>query len=217
MLWEPPSPVVFGPNPVEALSVSQGDEGISLRLSVSGSVVEDIMVFGAAPCSAGRKKCRNVAYLGLLPAPVGGVSDITEMYVKRYGEPEPGKRVFIRTRQQRNGWEGHHKDTSEVVPAKPVVAVMQRRCGEMGMLLGLNELHGLHRLQEDAVAGRGASGMLKPCTREQYRGYTVVSPSQCRRDTGSPSRIWGIGPMRRLCALAKVRRSGHWRELWHGS
>ena len=54
-------------------------------------------------------------FLGLLPAPVGGESDITELYVARYGEPEPGKRVFIRTQQQREGWEDHPCDVSGVV------------------------------------------------------------------------------------------------------
>ena len=77
------------------------------------------MVFGQAPCSAGRMKRRNVAYLGLLPTPEGGVSDITELYVARYGEPKPGEKVFIVTRQQKNGWEREDKVTSEIVPGKP--------------------------------------------------------------------------------------------------
>ena len=77
------------------------------------------MVFGQAPCSAGRMKRRNVSYLGLLPTPEGGVSDIPELYVARYGEPKPGEKVFIVTRQQKNGWEGEDKVTSEIVPKKP--------------------------------------------------------------------------------------------------
>jgi hypothetical protein len=64
-------------------------------------------------------KRRNVSYLGLLPAPEGGVSDITELYVARYGEPKPGEKVFIVTRQQKNGWEREDKVTSEIVPGKP--------------------------------------------------------------------------------------------------
>jgi hypothetical protein len=64
-------------------------------------------------------KRRNVAYLGLLPAPLEGVSDITELYVASYGEPKAGEKVFIVTRQQKDGWEGHEQETNEVVPAKP--------------------------------------------------------------------------------------------------
>jgi len=77
------------------------------------------MVFGQAPCSAGRNKRRNVAYLGLLPPPTDGVSDITDIYIARYGAPKPGTKVFIVTRQQQNGWEGPLKETSDIVPRTP--------------------------------------------------------------------------------------------------
>src|ERR1035437_1410962 len=104
LLW-PPEPVVFGPNPVEGLSIGEEQGWMRLRVRVVGPVVGDIMVFGAAPCSAGRKKWRNGAYLGLLPAPGGEGSGITGLDVERDGEPKAGERVFIRTRQQRDGWE----------------------------------------------------------------------------------------------------------------
>jgi hypothetical protein len=64
-------------------------------IGLTGPVTEKIMVFGQAPCSAGRMKRRNVSYLGLLPAAKDRVSDITELYVARYGEPKPGEKVFI--------------------------------------------------------------------------------------------------------------------------
>lgn len=116
-LWDPPAPVAFGLNPVGQLVISNGDDGMRLLLRVAGPVTEDIMVFGQAPCSAGRTKRRNVAYLGLLPAPQNGLSDITDLYFARYGEPGPGKKVFVVTRQQQDGWEGFDKVTSERVPA----------------------------------------------------------------------------------------------------
>jgi hypothetical protein len=74
------------------------------------------MVFGQAPCSAGLSKRRNVAFLGLLPPPQNGLSDITAMYIARYGEPRPGEKVFIVTRQQKDGWEGFDKETRERIP-----------------------------------------------------------------------------------------------------
>jgi hypothetical protein len=164
-------------------------------------LVEDIMVFGAAPCSAGRKKCRNVAYLGLLPVPVGGESDITEMYVERYGEPKPGERVFIRTRRQRNGWEGYNKDTSEVVPAEVVVEAVQIRSPKAEI-----------RRPNRAGWGCIAPGMHKGAIPGHRRSCTGAVPS----GQGGPRRLWKVGPVGRLCALAEARRSGHWRELWHG-
>jgi hypothetical protein len=208
LLW-PPDPVVFQPSPVAGLSVGEEQGRIRLKVRVVGPVVGDIMVFGAKPCSAGRKKWRNGAYLGLLPAPVGEESDITELYVERYGEPKAGERVFIRTRQQRGGWEDDDKDISDVVRAKAAVAT--RRRGRGGMLVGLNELNGLnglHELQKGAVAGRVG----KRCTREQYRSFPIPAPWQCRRGEGGECRMqnaeWrrGRGPA-----------EGHWRELWHGS
>jgi hypothetical protein len=118
-LWEVPAPVVFDTNPVGRLTPLNGENGVRLLLNVTGPVTEDIMVFGQAPCSAGRSKRRNVAYLGLLPAPQDGMSDITDLYIARYGEPRPGEKVFIVTRQQKDGWEGDDYETSEIVPEKP--------------------------------------------------------------------------------------------------
>ena len=37
----------------------------------------------------------------------------------RYGEPGVGQKVFIVTRQQKDGWEGFDHVTSEIVPPKP--------------------------------------------------------------------------------------------------
>jgi hypothetical protein len=92
-----------------------------MLLKAHGPVTDDVLVFGQAPCSAGRSKRRNVAYLGLLPPPKDGVSDITDIYIARYGAPKPGTKVFIVTRQQQNGWEGALKETSDIVPPAPEV------------------------------------------------------------------------------------------------
>ena len=119
MLLTPPVPVVFGPNPVAQLIITSGQNGVRLFLSISGPVAEDIMVFGQAPCNSGRRKRRNVCYLGLLPAPQAGLSDITALSLGRYGEPAAGQRVFIVTRQQKDGWEGFDHETHEIVPDKP--------------------------------------------------------------------------------------------------
>jgi hypothetical protein len=118
---ELPEPVSLLPNPVGALSIIASEQGVRLLLTVTGPITEDIMVFGQAPCSAGRSKRRNVSYLGLMPAPVDGMSDITALYVARYGAPPPGTKVFIVTRQQKNGWEGQDKETREIVPGTPTI------------------------------------------------------------------------------------------------
>lgn len=116
---EPPARVVFGLSAVGELVAENTDTGVRLRVRVTGELNEDVMVFGQEPCSAGRSKRRNVAYLGLLPPPVNGWSDITHLYQARFGEPRPGTRVFIVTCQQKDGWKGMDRETSALVPDRP--------------------------------------------------------------------------------------------------
>jgi hypothetical protein len=116
-LWEPPARVVFGLSPVRELMITHDEDGVRLFLRLASAPTEDIMVFGQAPCSAGRNKRRNVSYLGLLPPAVGGLSEITQLYRARFGEPQPGTKVFIVTCQQKNGWKGMDQESSEVVPS----------------------------------------------------------------------------------------------------
>lgn len=104
MLLDPPHPVHFGLNPAVTLAFHTTGGRLALKLSLSEPVLGDIMIFGAAPCSPGRMKCRNVTYLGLLPAPVRGLNDITRMYRKLFGLPPAGARIFIRIQQQLDGW-----------------------------------------------------------------------------------------------------------------
>jgi hypothetical protein len=119
MLLLPPEPVVFDPNPVGQLVITNDDSGVRLLVKVSGPMTADIMVFGQAPCSQGRMKRRNVSYLGLLSAAQNGLSEVTALYVARFGQPHPGQKVFIVTRQQKDGWEDYDKETNEIVPEKP--------------------------------------------------------------------------------------------------
>jgi hypothetical protein len=116
---EPPARVAFGPSVVGVLVAENTDAGVRLRVRLTGELNEDVMVFGQEPCSAGRSKRRNVAYLGLLPPPVNGWSDIIHLYRARYGEPRPGTRVFIVTCQQKDGWKGIDRETSALVPDRP--------------------------------------------------------------------------------------------------
>ena len=44
------------------------------------------------------------------------MSDITDLYVARFGVPPAGTKVFIRTQQHINGWDDLPKQTSAVVP-----------------------------------------------------------------------------------------------------
>jgi hypothetical protein len=118
-LLEPPPRVMFDLSPVRQLVSTNDEHGVHLFLKLAALPTEDIMVFGQAPCSAGRTKRRNVSYLGLLPPSVDGMSEITDLYKAKFGEPRPGTKVFIVTCQQKNGWKGFDQESSAIIPDGP--------------------------------------------------------------------------------------------------
>ena len=127
-LLDPPPRPEFGPNPVVALTATNGPGAIALKLSLSEAPKEDIMVFASPPCNAGRSYCSNFGFIGLLPAADESVSDITRLYLRKLRELKKlkryrhvalaGSRVFVRAVQQVNGWEDkrHMFVSSAVVP-----------------------------------------------------------------------------------------------------
>lgn len=130
----PPPQPRFGANPVGSLHVTGVGEGISLRLSVSGTPAEEIMVFASPPYKAGRTYCGDYRFIGLLPVPVEGMSDITRLYIKKFGVPPPNTRVFIRAWQEVNGWEcrAGMRLTNALVPPRGGAADSQKRGRAVG-------------------------------------------------------------------------------------
>jgi len=122
-LLDPPPLPAFRPNPVAGFVIREVKGGISLKLKVAPDIRwdarparEDLMVSAWAPCNAGVDKNRHYAFLGLLPTPRGGMSEITKLYLKKLKEwrklkdksyhiPPEGSRIFIRVWQQTDGWE----------------------------------------------------------------------------------------------------------------
>ena len=115
---DPPPEPKFGVNPKVALQIKITSKGPSLKLGVSGTPTEDIMVFASPPWKAGRTYCGDYRFIGLLPALVEHVSEITRLYIKKFGVPPPNTRVFIRTWQVVDGWEdrGQKQLTNDLVP-----------------------------------------------------------------------------------------------------
>jgi len=60
-------------------------------------------IAGAAPVRTGVRCVQHFPFLGLLPPPTDGWSDITELYVARYGVPKVGTAIWIRTCQHIDG------------------------------------------------------------------------------------------------------------------
>jgi hypothetical protein len=114
----PPSRVPsFSLNPVAEVAVTNTGGDISIKLRVPSQPGQYTLVQAAAPVSTGVRCVQQFRFLELLPEPVDGWSDITERYVAWFGVSPVGTAVFIRTRQQIDGWMDLPKVTSAVVPA----------------------------------------------------------------------------------------------------
>ena len=121
LLMDPPKREKLKPNPVGELEIlNQGGE-ITLRLRVPRAPARHTFVLGSRWCSRGIwTRGNKFAIIGELPEAVRGWSNITDDYVKAFGVPPVGWRVFIRTRQLINGWQDEYKETcADVPPPEP--------------------------------------------------------------------------------------------------
>ena len=107
------------------------------------------------PASAGRMKRRNVAYLGLLPPPKDGMSDITGIYIAKYGAARLGTKIFIVTCQQKNGWKGTDKETNEIVPG---ITAVQQAAAEASLGAGQGGLAVGAPLDDEVEGGQHHEG-----------------------------------------------------------
>src|ERR1035437_328005 len=113
----PPSFPQFLDNPVGALVITNVAGVISLKLGCPNQPGNNTIVRATSPCSQGIANCEDYRILGVLPAPVQGSCDITNLYTARYGAPPVGTKVFVAVNQNVNGWEDMPEETSGIVPA----------------------------------------------------------------------------------------------------
>jgi hypothetical protein len=106
----------FDASQIGELVVTNTGGAIDLKLSVPSAPTARILVLGTHPRSAGVTFAKHFTVLGVLPPAEAGYSNITDLYVARYGKPSVGTRVFIRTRQLLDGWEDAPKQTAAIVP-----------------------------------------------------------------------------------------------------
>ena len=100
----PPAEPVFSQNPVDELAATFTGGTFILKLRVPGPTAQYTLVYGAAPVRSAVRYVHHFPFLGLLPPPKDGWSDITELYVARYGVPKAGTAIWIRTCQHIDGW-----------------------------------------------------------------------------------------------------------------
>jgi hypothetical protein len=100
----PPAQPVFRLNPVVELVITNTGGKITLKLRVPSPPAQYTLVQGAAPVRTAVRYVQHFPFLGLLPPPTDGWSDITALYVGRYGVPKAGTAIWIRTCQHIDGW-----------------------------------------------------------------------------------------------------------------
>ncbi len=94
----------FKKNPVDELTASFVGGVFTLRLRVPSPPAQYTLVYGAGPVRSAVRHVQHFQFLGLLPPPKDGWSDITELYVSRFGVPKPNWAVWIRTCQHIDGY-----------------------------------------------------------------------------------------------------------------
>ena len=86
------------------MAVSYPGGKFTLQLRVDGMPEHLILVQGARPVRSGVRLVQHFPLLGLLPPPVDGWSNITELYVARFAEPKPGTAIWIPVCRHIDGW-----------------------------------------------------------------------------------------------------------------
>jgi hypothetical protein len=115
----PPAKPVFDPNPVVELAITNTGGKITLKLRVSSPPAQYTLVQGARPVGNAVRCVQHFPFLGLLPPPIDGWSDITELYVARYGIPKAGRAIWVRACQHIDGW----TDVPKVVHARVLAPI----------------------------------------------------------------------------------------------
>ena len=100
----PPARPFFDGNPVVELAIANSGGKITLKLRVPSPPVQYTLVYAAAPVGSAVRYVRLFPFLGLLPPPKDGWSDITDLYVARFGVPKPNQAIWVRICQHIDGW-----------------------------------------------------------------------------------------------------------------
>jgi hypothetical protein len=119
-----PPPERPAPRPLlQELIITNRRGHISLKLRLAGVPAGRYTVWGARPCNRGVSGAPKCPRLGPLPPAVNHMSDITSLYFLKHGPyidkhrlPLPGKRIYIRLRQEFDAGPGTYQQVRAIVP-----------------------------------------------------------------------------------------------------
>jgi hypothetical protein len=99
----PPLPC-FGPSPIKEVRIVLRQGKYRLLLDCPETPQHAVIIRATAPQSLGRSVPPRATQLGLMPAPEGGVVDLTDLYTSRFGPISPQRHIFLYTIQTENGF-----------------------------------------------------------------------------------------------------------------
>ena len=117
MVLDAPERPLFEDNPVAQFTITNTNGDLALQLVMLGQPTQTVVVWAAQARSAGASYVDHFVILGVLPAPVLGLSDITPLYLAHWGKPPVGARIFIEIVQQDHGWQTLPNRLDALVPA----------------------------------------------------------------------------------------------------
>ena len=113
---DPPKHPRFPPLAVTALHVTNIANAISITLTCPRAPRHRTILRACRPQRKGCQSCTDFRVLGLCPAPVNGVVDITALYIAKFKAPPVGSNLVIRVNQIIEGWEDAPREFTAIVP-----------------------------------------------------------------------------------------------------
>ena len=98
------------------LTITNLSSVIAVKLTTPNDPGESTFIRAASPQRNGVRVMPQVKEIGLCPAPVTGVPNITALYTAAFGAPTVGKRLFVQVYQMVDGWESMTTTYTALLP-----------------------------------------------------------------------------------------------------
>jgi hypothetical protein len=113
----PPPPPVFPELAPQELIITNTAGVIAVKLVCAADPGDNTVLRASPPKSPGVGICREFRVIGMCPAPVAGLADITALYTACFGPPPVARRIFLRASTMVSGFESLPREFRALVPA----------------------------------------------------------------------------------------------------
>ena len=113
----PPPPPVFPELAPQDLVITNTAGVVAVKLVCPADPGNNTVLRASPPQSPGRGTCGEFRIIGMCPAPVAGLADITALYTACFGPPPVGRRIFLRASTMVTGFESLPLEFRALVPA----------------------------------------------------------------------------------------------------